>query len=40
MEQNGFRQGRSTAAHILALIRIIEEIKKTQKESSASIHRL
>ncbi|XP_033121519.1 uncharacterized protein LOC117120595 [Anneissia japonica] len=31
--QNGFRQSRSTSAHILALRRIIEEISNHKKEA-------
>ena len=31
--QNGFRQGRSTSAHVFALRRIVEELKNHKKEA-------
>ena len=34
--QNGFRQGRSTSAHVLALRRIVEELKNHKKEAVIS----
>ena len=34
--QNGFREGRSTSAHVLALRRIVEELKNHKKEAVIS----
>ena len=38
--QNGFRTDRSTAAHILALRRLVEELRKPSERSSVTLHRL
>jgi len=34
--QNGIRQGRSTSSHVLALCRIVEELKYAKKETVIS----